>query len=117
MNETNNVVIEDNNSVIRKPNPSDTTPSEPKGVENPFSETNDFVNERSTEVPEEIKKAAYEQSLAQQIREDHEGNVFVIVQTNTSEIVEIVDDLHAAEMFMQENSLSSENTLIVSCHE
>jgi len=117
MREKGGVLAERNDEKIREVNASDISPSEPTKTKSPFVQEDSPMAQSGARIPEGVRQAAHKRSLAQRVREEHDGEGYVIINTQSAEIIDVADDLREATIIIKSAGLPSDNTLIVSCHE
>lgn len=102
---------------IREAGASDIGGSVPSKTNSPAVDQPDAITKRDRHVPKEIAKQARRRSLASQIREEHDGEGYVVMNSESGEIIDIVGDLAEGLSVIKSKDISSEDTLVVSCHE
>jgi len=105
------------NQQFREADASDIGASEAPRKQSTLIQENNPLGQSEPQVPEEVRRAVHRRSIAKRVREDHDGNGYVIINTGTGDIVGIVDDLREGRSVIESVDLSSEETLIVSCNE
>lgn len=117
MSSKGGILSEDDEQKIREAEPADIGGSEPSRTEGSLIENDTLVPQSEHQVPEEIVQEARRRSLANRIREDHQGEGFVIVNTESADIIETVDNLMEARRVLESTNLGPDQTLVVSCYE
>ena len=117
MSKKGGTLVEGNKQKMRDVNASDISPSEPTKTRSPFAQEDNPMAQSESHIPKGVRQAARKRSLAQRVREEHEGDGFVIINTQSTELIDVVDDLHEAHTIIKSAGLPSDDTLIVSCHE
>ena len=102
---------------FREADASDIGASEAPRRESTLIQETNPLGKSEPQIPEEVRRAAHRRSIAERVREDHNGNGYVIIDTGTGEVVAIVDDLREGRSVIESVDLSSDETLIVSCNE
>lgn len=105
------------NDRIREAEISDLAGSEPPRKSSPIQSRDQLLSESEPKVPEEIREAARERSIAKQIREEYGGSGFAIVDKRSGEVVGIAVDLREARSIIKSRGLLTNDSLIVSCYE
>lgn len=102
---------------IRDANASDIGGSEPTPTGSELIPKSSPTKKKEVHIPEEIREAARERSLARKIRENHGGEGFVLVNTENGRILDIVENLSEARSVIEAENLSADESLVVFCNE
>ena len=102
---------------FREADASDIGASEAPRKQSALIQENTPLDQNEPQIPEEVQRAAHRRSIAKRIREDHEGSGYVIINTETGDIIDIVDDLREGRSSMESMDLPPDETLIISCNE
>lgn len=109
--------VEGDGRKFREADASDIGASEAPRKRSSLIQEDSPLGQSEPQVPEEVQRAAYRRSIAERVRQEHDGHGYVIINTETGEVVGIADDLREARSVIESADLSSNKTLIISCNE
>lgn len=109
--------VEGDSQKFREADASDIGASEAPRKHSTLVQEDSPLGQSKPRVPEEVRRAVHRRSIAERVREDHDGNGYVILNTGTGGVVDIVDDLREGRSVIESADLSSDKTLIISCNE
>lgn len=117
MTERGPIKVEEKPNKFRSADASDIRASEPDASEVKFIGEESIFEESEIRLPDEVREAARKKSLAKEVREEHQGEGFVILDVGTGRIIDVVDDLQGARNILVSSEYRPEETLVVSCYE
>jgi len=117
MSDNGGTVVRGDEQQFRETDASDIGGSVPSHSRSSLVREDSPLSKNANQIPEEIRQAAREQSLARHVREEYEGEGFAIVNTRTGRIVDIVGDLQEARSVLESEELGADDSLVVSCYE